>query len=430
LSSRRANVCYIARVEGQGSINVEVGSAGEVRRSEFAIFEPMRFFEAFLRGRKFSEVHELASRVCGICPIAHQIAALRAVENAFGIQVSEQTRELRRLLGLSAWIQSHCLSVFFLTAPDYLGFDGAISMAGEHRDLVELALRTKKLANDIGELVGGRAVHPISAVVGGFTGIPAKEELQPLLARLQRARKEVLGAAKTIAGFDYPTLDLQSELVCISNEDRYAVNEGRLVSNMGLDAAEGEYRNFIIEKQVRHSNAKQSRIAGRGTFMVGPLARVVLNHAQLTPGARKAMKDMELDVGSTDPFMNIRARVVEILYAIEESIGIIRRLRLDVAEQPARGRTGVPCAGAALTEAPRGLLYHSYAFDKSGVVTAADIVPPTAHNSAHVEDSLRAFSPKVVARGGDLTLQCEMLIRAYDPCISCSVHAVVLREGV
>jgi len=413
-------------VEGQGSIDVEVGGGGKVRRSEFAIFEPMRFFEAFLKGRKFHEVHELASRICGICPIAHQITALRAVENAFGIQVSEQTKELRRLLALSAWIQSHSLSVFFLTAPDYLGFDGAVSMAAEHRDLVELALRTKKLANDVGELVGGRAVHPISAVVGGFTKIPAKEELEPLLGRLQRARKEVLGTAGIIAGFNYPSLELRSELACISSKDRYAVNEGRLVTNMGLDATEADYRKFIVERQVPYSNAKQSRMAGRGTFMVGPLARVVLNHAQLTPGARKAMKDMELDLGSSDPFMNIKARVVEIVYAIEESIGIIRRLRLDVAEQPARGRTGLPCAGAALTEAPRGLLYHRYAFDKSGVITAADIVPPTAHNSAHVEDSLRAFSPKVVAGGGDLSLQCEMLVRAYDPCISCSVHAVVL----
>jgi len=142
------------------------------------------------------------------------------------------------------------------------------------------------------------------------------------------------------------------------------------------------------------------------------------------------IKDIDLNLQSTDPFMNIKARVVEILHAIEESIRIIRKLRLDVAEQPARARTGVPCSGAALTEAPRGLLYHSYTFDKSGVVTAADIVPPTAHNSAHVEDSLRAFCPKVVAAGGDLSLQCEMLIRAYDPCISCSVHAVDLSKGV
>jgi coenzyme F420-reducing hydrogenase alpha subunit len=317
-----------------------------------------------------------------------------------------------------------------LTAPDYLGFDGAISMAAQHRDIVEVALRTKRLGNDIGEIVGGRAIHPISAVVGGFTRIPTEEELKPLLARLQRARKEVIGTVGTIAGFDYPAIDRDSELVAISTKDEYAVNQGRLASNLGLDASEAEYRSRILEKQVPYSNAKQSFVAGRGSFMVGPLARVVLNHDQLTAGARKAMKDIELDLQSSDPFMNIKARVVEIVHAIEESIDIIKRLRLDVAEQPARGRTGVPCLGAALTEAPRGLLYHRYAFDKSGVVTAADIVPPTAHNSAHVEDSLRAFSPKVVEAGGNLSLQCEMLVRAYDPCISCSVHAAILRKGV
>lgn len=430
MSSRKANVCYVARVEGQGSINVEVGRGGHVKKSQFAIFEPMRFFEAFLRGRKFYEVHELASRICGICPIAHQMTALRAVENAFGIEVSGQTRELRTLLALSGWIQSHCLSVFMLTAPDYLGFDGAISMAAQHRDIVEVALRTKRLGNDMGEIVGGRAIHPISAVVGGFTRIPTEEELKPLLSRLQRARKEVMGTVGTIAGFDYPAIDRDSELVAISTKDEYAVNQGRLASNLGLDASEAEYRSRILEKQVPYSNAKQSFVAGRGSFMVGPLARVVLNHDQLTAGARKAMKDIELDLQSSDPFMNIKARVVEIVHAIEESIEIIKRLRLDVAEQPARGRTGVPCVGAALTEAPRGLLYHKYAFDKSGVVTAADIVPPTAHNSAHVEDSLKAFSPKVVEEGGNLSLQCEMLVRAYDPCISCSVHAMILRKGV
>lgn len=430
MSSRKANVCYVARVEGQGSINVEVSRGGHVKKSQFAIFEPMRFFEAFLRGRKFHEVHELTSRICGICPIAHQMTALRAVENAFGIEVSRQTMELRTLLALSGWIQSHSLSVFMLTAPDYLGFDGAISMAAQHRDIVEVALRTKRLGNDIGEIVGGRAIHPISAVVGGFTRIPTGEELEPLLARLQRARKEVMGTVGTIAGFDYPAIDRDSELVAISTKDEYAVNQGRLASNLGLDASEAEYRSRILEKQVPYSNAKQSFVAGRGSFMVGPLARVVLNHDQLTTGARKVMRDIDLDLESSDPFMNIKARVVEIVHAIEESIDIIKRLRLDVAEQPTRGRTGVPCVGAALTEAPRGLLYHRYVFDKSGVVTAADIVPPTAHNSAHVEDSLRAFSPKVVEEGGNLSLQCEMLVRAYDPCISCSVHAMILRKGV
>ena len=425
MRSKKVEVCYVARVEGQGSIKVEVTPKGEVKRSEFAIFEPMRFFEAFLRGRKYSEVHELASRICGICPIAHQITALRAVENAYGIEISEQTRQLRRLLAFSAWIQSHSLSVFYLTAPDYMGHDGVISMASDHRELVEFALSMKKLGNDIGEVVGGRAIHPVSAVVGGFTSIPGREELQAFVPRLRKARKGMLEAAKVIGGFDYPVVDEDYELVAIHSDERYSVNEGRLVSNRGIDIPEEEYRKVVREMQVTHSNTKRSEIIGRGTFMVGPLARVALSRKQLSTGARKAVGLVGLDPNTTDPFANIRARVVEIVQSIDESLDIIGSLKLDV-EQPVRAHIGMPCEGVALTEAPRGLLFHGYRFDRSGTVTSADIVPPTAHNSAHVEDAMRVLSSKVVGQGGDLSFECEKLVRAYDPCISCSVHAAVL----
>ena len=429
MRSQKVKVRYVSRVEGQGTINVEVNRKGEVTKSEFAIFEPMRFFEAFLRGRKFFEVHEITSRICGICPISHQMTALRAVENAYEIEVSRQTRDLRRLLALSGWIQSHSLSVFFLTAPDYLGYDGVVSMSVDHQDVVELALRMKKLGNDIGEVIGGKAIHPISAVVGGFTKIPTTNELDPYVNRLKRAKKDMLEAAKLIGGFEYPVIDGENELVAISSDERYAVNEGRLVSNRGIDVPEEKYRYKIVENQVAHSNAKQSRVKGRGTFMVGPLARVVLNHRQLTPGARRMITKIGLDLGSTDPFMNVKARVIEIIFAVEESLNIIKGLRPDVEEQPVQLNIGTPCKGTALTEAPRGLLCHSYGFNKSGVVNVADLVPPTALNSAHMEDSLRVLSPRVVAEGGDLAFRCEMLVRAYDPCISCSVHAVIVKDG-
>ncbi len=423
-SSQKVEVCYVSRVEGQGAINVEVGTDGEVKRSEFAIFEPMRFFEALLRGRKFSEVHEISSRICGICPITHQITALRAVENAYGLEVSEQTRDLRRLMALSGWIQSHSLSVFFLTAPDYMGYDGVVSMAADHRAVAEMSLRLKKLGNDIGEVVGGRAIHPISMVVGGFTKVPSRADLQPFERRLEEALEDMESAAELLAGFDYPRIGEASELVAISNPDEYAINEGRMVSTEGLDVAEEDYRTQIIEEQVNHSNAKQSKVKGRDVFMVGPLARVVLNGEKLSGRARKLRSEIGFDGDSRDPFMNIKARAVEISHALEESLDIIGKLRVDVAEQPARPHVGVPCQGAALTEAPRGLLYHAYGFDKTGVVTGSDIVPPTAHNSAHVEVSLRRLAGQGVTDGEDLRHRCEMLVRAYDPCISCSVHSI------
>jgi len=419
-SDKKVEVCYIARVEGQGAINVEVTNSGNTS-AQFAVFEPIRLFEAFLVGRKYHEVHELASRICGICPITHQITALRAIENALKVEVTPQTRALRRLLALSGWIQSHTLSLYFLTAPDYLGFDGAISMASKHEDAVKQGLRLKKLGNDLSETVGGRAVHPISAVVGGFTKAPTKEELAEIRERLKKEKDDIWSAVDLFSGFNYPEIDRKTELVAISSDEEYAVNEGRLRSSGGIDSPEQDYRIHVQEKEVDYSNTKSSLVKGND-FLVGPIARVSLNNQKLTPDAKKAAKRLALDLPCFDPFANIKARVVEVVYALDESIRIIDTLRLDFSEQPVQAEIGTPCEGAALTEAPRGLLYHWYKLDRSGVVQKADIVPPTAHNSTSIEASLCALAPKLLKEGHDLTLGCEMLVRAYDPCISCSVH--------
>jgi len=419
-SDKKVEVCYIARVEGQGTINVEVTSSGDTS-AQFAVFEPIRLFEAFLVGRKYHEVHELASRICGICPIAHQITALRAVENALNVEVTPQTRALRRLLALSGWIQSHALSLYFLTAPDYLGFDGAISMAGKYGNVLKRGLRLKKLGNDLSETVGGRAVHPISAVVGGFTKAPIKEELAKIRERLKDEKDDIWSAVDLFSSFNYPEIGRKTELVAISSDKEYAVNEGRLRSSSGIDSPEQDYRIHVKEKEVGYSNTKSSLIKGND-FIVGPIARVSLNHQKLTPDAMKAAKRLGLDLPCYDPFANIKARVVELVYAIDECMRIIDTLKLDFSEQPIRAEIGTPCEGVSLTEAPRGLLYHWYKLDRSGVVKQADIVPPTAHNSTSIEASLRALAPKLLKEGQDLTLGCEMLVRAYDPCISCSVH--------
>ncbi|MGD0331205.1 MAG: Ni/Fe hydrogenase subunit alpha [Nitrososphaeria archaeon] len=411
---------YVARVEGQAGINVEVTGAGEAS-AQFKVFEPMRFFEAFLVGRRYHEVHELASRICGICPIAHQMTALRAVENAFKVEVTAQTRALRRLLSLSAWIQSHTLSLYFLTAPDYLGFGGAFEIAKDNIDVVRQALRLKKLGNDIGELIGGRAVHPISAIVGGFTKEPTKEGLAEIRLRLKKEKEAIWDAVELFRRFDYPSVDRETELVAISSDEEYAVNEGKLTSSSGLNVREGEYRTHVEEKEVNYSNTKKSFIDGK-EFLSGPIARVSLNYGKLTSDAKKASDQLGFSPPSFDPFMNIKARVIEIVYALDEAVRIIDNLRLGFSEQPIKAETGTPCEGAALTEAPRGLLYHWYKFDSSGTVQKADIVTPTAHNSASIESSLCSLAPKLLKQGQDLTLGCEKLIRAYDPCISCSVH--------
>jgi coenzyme F420-reducing hydrogenase alpha subunit len=426
IDAKKIEVCYVARVEGQADVRVEVRNSGEVR-AEFAVFEPIRFFEAFLAGRKYDEVHEITSRLCGICPIAHQVTALRAVENAFNVKVTSQTRALRRLLALSGWIQSHTLSLYFLTAPDYLGYHGAIGMASKHEDAVRRALRLKKLGNDLGEIVGGRAVHPISAVVGGFTKIPKKEDFAEIRQRLKEEKEDVWATVSLFASFKYPQINRDTDFVAISSEDEYAVNEGRLRSIKGLNATEEDYRKHIQEKEVVHSNAKASLLNGND-FAVGPLARVNLNHQKLSPDAKKAVKELSLQLPSTNPFMHIKARVVELVYALDECMRIIDALKLDVAEQPIQPGVGVHCEGHALTEAPRGLLYHAYKFDSNGVVKKADLVPPTAHNSASIESMLCALAPEVVKKNEDLQLECEKLVRSYDPCISCSVHTTRLKD--
>ncbi len=420
MGGKEIKVCYVARVEGQGDINVEVTSTGDAT-AQFAVFEPIRFFEAFLIGRKYHEVHEITSRICGICPIAHQMTALRAVENALKVEVTPQTRALRRLLALSGWIQSHTLSLYFLTLPDYLGFGSAIEVANEHMDAVKQALRLKKLGNDLSEIVGGRAVHPISAVFGGFSKAPRKEDLAEIKQRLQKEKKDIWNTVDLFRSLDYPEIDRKTELVAISNDEEYAVNEGRLRSTGGLDSPERDYRVHVQETEVPYSNTKNSLINGKD-FLAGPIARVNLNYQQLISDSKKAAGLLGLNLPCYDPFANIKARVVELVYALDESIRIIDMLRLDFSEQPIQAEVGTPCEGVALTEAPRGLLYHGYKLDSSGVVQKADIVPPTAHNSASIESSLRALAPKLLTNDQDLKLGCEKLVRAYDPCISCSVH--------
>lgn len=420
IDGKKAEICYVARVEGQGGINVEVTGVGEAK-AQFKVFEPMRFFEAFLVGRKYYEVHEITSRICGICPIAHQITAVRAVENALKVEVSAQTKALRRLLSLSGWIQSHTLSLYFLTAPDYLGFGSAIEMASEYTDAVRQALRLKKVGNDLGELIGGRAIHPISAVVGGFTKAPRKEELAEILLCLKKEKEGIWDTVNLFRSFNYPEIDRETELVAITNGKEYAVNEGRLASSHGLDSPEVEYRIHVQEKEVNYSNTKKSLINGKD-FLSGPIARVNRNYQKLTSDAKKAAEQLGLSLPCYDPFMNIKARVVELVYALDEAIRIIDTIRLDFSEQPIKAEVGTPCEGAALTEAPRGLLYHWYKLDSSGIVQKADIVTPTAHNSANIEASLCALAPKLLKQGQDITFGCEKLIRAYDPCISCSVH--------
>jgi len=414
------NVNYLARVEGRGALNIRFTKDGKVEDLQFRINESPRFFESFLIGRKYNEVMELVSRICGICPVAHQITALRAIENALGIEPSQQTRDLRKLLAISAHIQSNVLSMYFLSLPDLMGYESIIAMTKDHLEIVKRGLKLKKLGNDITDLIGGRAVHPVTAVVNGFTDIPSKNKMEIIRKRLVDAKQDAFKTVDLFSNLKIPDFSRKCEHVAISNPKYYAINEGRLISTQGLDVDEMNYRDVIFEKQKLYSTALHSYIKNRDSFMVGPLPRINLNLKQMSDDARDAAGKCGVKFPNYNPFVSHLARAMELIHDIDESIEIIDRLPLKDERSNLTCKSGF---GAAITEAPRGSLYHSYNLDNNGVVKKADIVPPTAHNAYNIEKDMNEFVQTIIHEPiEDITLKCEMLIRAYDPCISCSAH--------
>ena len=279
---RSINVDYLARVEGEGSMKVMIRD-GKVEIAEFGIFEPPRFYEAFMRGRLHTEAPDITARICGICPVAYQMSSAHAMEQVMGITVGGQLRELRRLLYCGEWIESHVLHAAMLHAPDFLGYESAIHMAADHRETVEMVLQLKKIGNDIMALLAGREIHPINVKVGGWYKLPTKAQLQTLVEDLVWAKDAAMGLVAWTATLPMPQLEQDYELVSLSHPDEYPLCEGRIISNKGIDIDISEYLDVFEEIHVERSNALQSVIKGRGAYLVGPLARYSLNFEQLTP---------------------------------------------------------------------------------------------------------------------------------------------------
>ena len=424
MTRKTIKVDYLARVEGEGALHVTLRD-GAVQEVQLRIFEPPRFFEALLRGRAFGEAPDITARICGICPVAYQMSAVHAMEDAFGIAIDAPLRALRRLLYCGEWIESHGLHIYLLHAPDFLGYESAIAMAREHQAEVERGLQLKKVGNEIMQLVGGREIHPINVRVGGFYRIPTRRELEPLAERLKWAREAALETVRWVAGFDFPDCERDYEFVALRHPDEYPFNEGRLVSNKGLDIGARDYETHFEEQHVVHSTALQSAIRGRGAYLVGPLARYSLNFDRLSPLAQEAARAAGLGAVCANPYRSIVVRAVETLYACDEALRLIEGYcEPERAAVPVEARAGV---GYAATEAPRGLLYHRYALDAEGTITDAKIVPPTSQNQSSIEDDLRAFLPSWLAMEDEaLRWRCEQTIRNYDPCISCSCHFLKL----
>jgi sulfhydrogenase subunit alpha len=420
MAEREIAVDYLARVEGEGALFL--GIAGDrVEELRFKIFEPPRFFEAFLRGRHFGEAPDITSRICGICPIAYQVSACNAMEDAAGVHVGGGLRDLRRLIYCGEWIESHALHVFFLHAPDFLGYDGAIEMAADFGEMVEIGLRLKKLGNEIMTVVGGREIHPINVRVGGFHRAPNLAELDALVPELEWGLDAARRTVEWVSGFDFPDFERDYEFVALSHPDCYAIEEGRVRSNLGLDIDVSDWDDVFEESHVEWSNALHSRIKGKGEYHVGPLARYAINGRQLTPLAAEAADKAGLGPECRNPFRSIVVRSVEMLFACEEALRLIETYRRPgeafLPVDPS-GRTGF---GAS--EAPRGVLYHRYEVDGDGLIADARIVPPTSQNQLSIESDLRVFAgARLELPDDDLKWQLEQAIRNYDPCISCATH--------
>lgn len=417
---RTINVDYLARVEGEGSMKVVVRD-GTIEEVEFGIFEPPRYFEAFLRGRRFFEAPDITARICGICPVAYQMSSSHAMEMAAGVTVDGTLRELRRLLYCGEWIESHVLHVFMLHAPDFLGYESAIHMAADHRELVEMALRMKKAGNRLVQVLGGREIHPINVKLGGFYSVPSRADLQALAEELEWCRDAAIESVGVVAGLPTPQIEMDFEFVSLRHPSEYPFNEGRIVSSKGLDIDVSEWNDYFREEHVERSNALQGWLKSGGAYHVGPLARYANNYELLSPLARKAAEDAGLGPVVSNPFQSIVVRAVETVFALEEALRIIDAYEPPkVASVPVIPKAGV---GHGATEAPRGLLYHRYEIDAEGLIVEAQIVPPTAQNQPTIESDLRAvLEANLDMPDDDLQWRLEQSIRNYDPCISCATH--------
>ena len=426
-ANRTFEVKALSRVEGEGALYIKL-NGDQVEHVELNIYEPPRFFESFLRGRAIHEVPDITARICGICPVAYQMTACHALEKALGITVTPEIRTLRRLLYCGEWIESHALHMYLLHAPDFLGYESGISMAGDHREVVEKGLRMKKIGNEILEILGGRAIHPINVTVGGFYRAPNCEALKKLLPELEWGLTAATDTLELVSGFEFPDLELDYDCVSVKHPNEYPMNEGRIVSTSGLDIAAEQYEQYFDERHMPQSTALHSVMLPEGkAYLVGPLSRINLCFEQLAPTAKQAAEKCGISWPSRNNFQSIVARAIEVIDAYEEAIAIVKSYNAEPAQSrvPYTPKAG---AGCHATEAPRGLIYHRYRIGDDGLIAEAKIVPPTSQNQGQIENDLRAYVPHVAAFDDAVATQkCEHLIRNYDPCISCSTHFLDLR---
>ena len=422
MTDRTIAVDYLARVEGEGALTVRLED-GAVRAVELRIFEPPRFFEALLRGRSYLEAPDITARICGICPVAYQMSSCHALERALGMTVDGPIRELRRLLYCGEWIESHTLHMYLLHLPDFLGLPDAVRLAKDRPEVVRQGLDLKKAGNHLMRVVGGREIHPINVRIGGFYRCPAREELEALKPELERALELAEGTVRFAATLRYPEVEEEYDFVSLKSDREYPMNEGDVVSSRGLRIAQSDFEESFEEVQVPYSTALHSVRKYAGSYLVGPLSRYAHNADRLSPRARAAAKAAGLPKVVRNPYQSLLVRAVEVVYACEEALRIISEYRAPEAPFVPPPTSFPAVTGAALTEAPRGILYHRYRIGSDGLLREAKIVAPTSQNQKRIEDDLRHVVERSLSlEDGPLASACEWAVRNHDPCISCSAH--------
>ncbi len=429
--SRHVDVQYLTRVEGHGNIVVNVKD-GKLEECRLDVIESPRFFEGMLRGRSIFEAQHITSRICGICACGHTLASVQAGEDALGLACTPQTKKLRELLLHMEILDSHILHIYLLVAPDLLGVKSFVPLLGTHEFVVRRALRMKLMCNDICELLVGRHVHPISCIIGGFTKIPGEQEIKDMLGALYTMREDMEATVALAKTLKFPAFERETEYVAlVSDTGEYPLLEGDIGSTDGARLGKHDYKKLTNEFIVKHSSAKHAKCS-RESYMVGALARFNLNAEKLHPAAKKVAGELNMKPKIFNPFLNTAAQVVECVHCLEEAIKILEELKetgTDQSEAVVVGlnekhtipvRAGV---GVGAVEVPRGTLIHCYETDSEGMIVNADCVIPTSQNVNNIEHDMRKLVPEILHQTNEeITLMMEMLVRAYDPCISCSAH--------
>jgi sulfhydrogenase subunit alpha len=419
------DVHHITRVEGHGNIKVDIQN-GEIKECRLDIVEAPRFFEAMLRGRHFDEAALIISRICGICSVGHQLASLAATEDAFNIKLSEQERLLRRLINCGEYFESHVLHIYFLAVPDFVGAKSVLPLVKTHKDVVIQALKLKRLGHHIGDIIGGRLVHPVNLFPKAIAKVPSKEQLEDIIIKLKDAKNELRQAIKTLKTLKLPEFQRETEYISLYKKGEYALLEGNIYSSDTGESSYKNYRDFTNEYLIDHSTAKRAK-HNRGSFMVGALSRFNNSYQWLSDSAKEVAEELGLKAPCYNTYMITVAQFVELVHIADDSIAAAEKLlnmKLVVEERTFPIKA---CTGVGAVEVPRGILYHDYTYDDNGLMKKANCIIPTGQNLNNIENDFKALLPTILGKSKEnITLLLEMMVRAYDPCISCSTHILTV----